>query len=175
MRQEARSKKQEVRSKKQEKSISFFSPSSFDLRFLLTLLLLTTATFALSQTVELEREVFDIARQLRCPVCTAESVGDSSSPVAVEMRNIVQERLEAGQSEAEILAYFQSRYGDWILLEPPKRGLHLLVWLLPIVGGVVGVATLLLLFQQWTRRSQQPLEVDEADLARVREAMGQDG
>ena len=163
------------RSKKQEKSISFFPPSSFNLQFLLTLFLLMTATFALSQTVELEREVFEISRQLRCPVCTAESVGDSSSPVAIEMRNIVQERLEAGQSEAEILGYFQSRYGDWILLEPPKRGLHLLVWLLPIVVGVIGVATLSFLFWQWTRRSQQPVEVDEADLVRVREAMGRDG
>ena len=160
----------EVKSSCLSSLISNLQPRGF-----LALLLLTVATFALGQTVELEREVFEISRQLRCPVCTAESVGDSSSPVAIEMRNIVQERLEAGQSEAEILGYFQSRYGDWILLEPPKRGLHLLVWLLPIVGGVIGVATLLLLFRQWTRRSQQPVEVDEADLVRVREAMGRDG
>ena len=171
--------KQGARSKKQEILLRFEIPRSsaqaFDFRLLLAFLLLAIMTVAYTQTVELEREVFDIARQLRCPVCTAESVGDSSSPVAIEMRNIVQERLEAGQGEEEILAYFQSRYGDWILLEPPKRGLHLVVWLLPIIGGVVGVTVLLLLFRQWTRRSRQPVEVDEADLVRVREAMGRDG
>ena len=169
--------KREKRKEKREKFVRFSLPSFFfnlQSRVLIALLLLLASSFALSQTVELEREVFDIARQLRCPVCTAESVGDSSSPVAIEMRNIVQERLEVGQGEAEILAYFQSRYGDWILLEPPKRGLHLVVWLLPIIGGVVGITVLLLLFRQWTRRSQQPVEVDEADLRRVREALGRD-
>ena len=122
---------------------------------------------------DLEREVFTIARQLRCPVCVAESVGDSSAEVSVEMRNIIQEKLEAGESEAEILAYFQARYGDWILLAPPKRGVHLLVWLLPIIAGLIGVTVLAFLFKRWTQTSQQPIEVDAADLRRVREAMEQ--
>ena len=121
--------------------------------------------------VQLETQTFQIARQLRCPVCTSESVGDSSSEAAIQMRNIIQEQLGQGKSEAEILAYFQARYGDWILLEPPKRGLHLVVWLLPIVGGALGVVTLALLFRRWTRKSHQPVELDEADRQRVREAM----
>lgn len=123
--------------------------------------------------VQLEKQTFEISRQLRCPVCTAESVADSASEASIQMRNIVQEQLEAGKSEAEILAYFQARYGDWILLDPPKRGLHLVVWLLPIVGGALGVVTLALLFRRWTRKSSQAPEVDEADRQRVREAMSQ--
>ena len=127
-------------------------------------------SFGIAQ-VQLEQQTFEISRQLRCPVCTAESVADSASEVAIQMRNIVQEQLTEGKSEAEILAYFQARYGDWILLDPPKRGLHLVVWLLPIVGGVLGIVTLALLFRRWTRKSSQVPEVDEADRQRVREAM----
>ncbi len=126
-----------------------------------------------AQEVQLEQQTFQIARQLRCPVCTSESVADSNSEASIQMRNIIQEQLSEGKSEAEVLAYFQVRYGDWILLEPPKRGLHLVVWLLPIVGGVLGVVTLLLLFRRWTRISRQPLDVDETERQRVREAMRQ--
>ena len=93
-------------------------------RCLVLLILFSLVGVALAQT-ELDRQVFNLSRQLRCPVCTSESVADSNADVSIEMRNIVQEQLEAGKSEAEVLAYFQARYGDWILLEPPKRGLHL--------------------------------------------------
>ena len=126
-----------------------------------------------AQEVQLEQQTFQIARQLRCPVCTSESVADSNSEASIQMRNIIQEQLSEGKSEADVLEYLQARYGDWILLEPPKRGLHLVVWLLPIFGGVLGVLTLLLLFKRWTRISQQPLDVDETERQRVRVAMRQ--
>ena len=84
------------------------------------------ATETPAAAVQLQSRVFEIARQLRCPVCVSESVGDSNASIAIEMRNQIQDQLEAGRSEAEIMAFFQERYGDWILLEPPRRGVHLL-------------------------------------------------
>ncbi len=123
---------------------------------------------AFAQAVQLDSRVFDIARQLRCPVCTSESVADSSVELAQQMRQIIKEQLEAGRSEDEILSYFQARYGDWILLDPPKRGLHLVVWVLPVAGAVAGVAALAVLGRRWVTRSREPVEVDPADVARVR-------
>ncbi len=142
--------------------------------FCLCILIFGGLTNVAGAQVQLETQTFEIARQLRCPVCTSESVGDSSSEAAIQMRNIIQQQLAEGDSEAEILAYFQARYGDWILLEPPKRGLHLVVWLLPVVGGALGAVTLALLLIRWTRRSRQPVELNEADRQRVREAMGRE-
>ena len=92
----------------------------------------------------------------------------------MQMRTIIQQQLSEGKSEAEILAYFQARYGDWILLEPPKRGLHLVVWLLPIIGAGIGVITLGVLFRRWTRTSRQIPDIDEADRQRVREALARE-
>jgi cytochrome c-type biogenesis protein CcmH len=132
------------------------------------LLLLALLCAALAQAVELDSRVFDIARQLRCPVCTSESVADSSAELAQQMREIIQQQLDEGRSEAEILAFFQARYGDWILLDPPKRGLHLVVWVLPIAAGVAGVAALVVLGRRWVSRSREPVEVDPEDIARVR-------
>lgn len=86
-------------------------------RTLLLILSLLGAAFA--QHVELEQEVFAIARELRCPVCRAESAADSNATTSVEFRGIIRELLAEGHSREEILAYFTARYGDWILLEPP--------------------------------------------------------
>jgi len=123
---------------------------------------------------QLEARVFEISRKLRCPTCVSESVADSNAGISIEMRNEIQAQLQAGASEAEILAFFQDRYGDWILLEPPRRGIHLVVWWLPgiaLAAGVIGLATLMV---RWTRNAQQATheaQADDADLARVRAAL----
>lgn len=123
-----------------------------------------------AQETQLEQRVFEIGRSLRCPVCTSESVADSNAEIAVQMREIIQQKLLEGQSANEIKAFFQTSYGDWILLEPPKRGIHLLVWLLPSLVGIAGLIVLVYLIKRWTA-AKDVLEVDEADVKRVREAL----
>lgn len=135
---------------------------------LVALALLLLGSLALAQAVQLETRVFEIARQLRCPSCISESVSDSSAPIAQQMREIIQEQLEQGRSETEILAYFQNRYGDWILLDPPKRGIHLVAWLLPIIVGVFAVVVVALLARRWLANSRKPVEATPEELARVR-------
>jgi cytochrome c-type biogenesis protein CcmH len=81
-----------------------------------------------------------LAAGLRCPVCQNLSVADSPSQLAGEMRSEIAERLRAGASDDEIRAYFVQRYGEWVLLEPPRRGFDLIPWLVPIVGVVLGTA-----------------------------------
>ncbi|MCA9836845.1 MAG: cytochrome c-type biogenesis protein CcmH [Trueperaceae bacterium] len=126
--------------------------------------------FASAQETQLEQRVFEIGRDLRCPVCTSESVADSNAEIAIQMRDIIQQKLEEGQSEAQIKAFFQASYGDWILLEPPRRGIHLIVWLLPTLVGLAGVAVLAILIRRWTTE-KETIEVDETELKRVREAL----
>jgi cytochrome c-type biogenesis protein CcmH len=129
------------------------------------LCLLLGAAFA--QHVELEQEVFSIARELRCPVCRAESAADSDASTSVEFRDIIRELLAEGHSREEILAYFTARYGDWILLEPPRRGIHLVVWVLPVLAVLAGVALLGFFVRRWTRAAATPIEVDTEGLQRV--------
>lgn len=132
------------------------------------LLVLLASSLALAASVEVAPRVFEIAGKLRCPVCTGESVAQSASPTSVQMRELIAQKLAAGESEAQILDYFVARYGEWILLEPPRHGVYLVVWLLPVVVGLGILGTLAYYLRRWTRRSREPLEVDPAYLERVR-------
>lgn len=118
--------------------------------FVFLLLGLVLATNVVAQ-VELEPRVFRIAEKLRCPVCVAESVAQSSSPTSVEMRRIIADKLAAGESEAEILTYFVARYGDWILLEPPKRGFYLALWGVPLLVVLGALGALFIRLRRWSR------------------------
>lgn len=84
-----------------------------------------------------------LEERLRCPVCKSVSIAESLSPTAASMRRIVARQVAAGRSDAEVVEYFQRRYGPWVLIDPPKQGRTLLLWVLPVVGVLVGGAVLL--------------------------------
>ncbi len=108
--------------------------------FLILLLSPLVATHAeeVGET-SLDVQVREIAKTLRCTVCQTENIWESGAPLAKQMRDAIRERLQAGQTEPEIRAYFLSRYGDYILMEPPKHGMNWLIWVAPfgllLVGG----------------------------------------
>lgn len=116
----------------------------------------------------LDDEARRIARQLQCPVCESVSVADSPADLAVQMRALIRKKLEAGESERQILEYFVAAYGEGVLTEPPRRGLGLLVWLAPVLALALGATLLWLVLRSW-RRSAPP------DPALQAAAPGRDG
>ena len=108
----------------------------------------------------------ELASGLRCPVCQNLSVADSPSRLAGEMRDEIAARLRAGASDDEIRAYFVQRYGDWVLLEPPKRGLDLIPWLVPIVALLVGIGLWVALVRRRPRpEGDADLDADPVEVA----------
>jgi cytochrome c-type biogenesis protein CcmH len=96
--------------------------------------------------------------------------------MAAQMRLIVRERLAAGQTPAEVRAYFVERYGDWILLAPPRRGFTLLVWVVPMLALLGGVALVGVLVTRWARRrpAGAPAPLDPAMRERIRRELEQE-
>ncbi len=116
-----------------------------------------------------DRQVYEVAADLRCVVCQNLSVADSPSEMATQMRAIVRERLAAGETPAQVRQYFVERYGDWILLSPPRQGFTLVVWVAPLVALLVGLGLVALLVRRWTgRRRAAPPPVDPAMRERIR-------
>jgi cytochrome c-type biogenesis protein CcmH len=79
-----------------------------------------------------------LAVELRCPDCQGLSVADSPTRTAQEMRRQIDELIAGGAGDDDVRAHFTSRYGEWILLAPSAP----LLWLLPFVVVVAGVAAL---------------------------------
>jgi len=97
------------------------------------------STFAQDSTLrplteqEIEQRAKEIGMGLRCVMCKNESIEESPSTTAQDMRRIVRERIRDGQSDEEIIDYMQSRYGDFILLKPPVQPNTYLLWSLPFI------------------------------------------
>jgi cytochrome c-type biogenesis protein CcmH len=110
-----------------------------------------------------------IARTVACPVCNGESIDESRAEIAAAMRDETARLVEQGGSDAEIRAYWASRYGQEVLLTPPGTGIGALVWILPVVGLVAAVAGLVIAFRRW--RVRPDVAVSDADRALVEEAL----
>ncbi len=93
-----------------------------------------------------------IAQELRCVVCQNLSVADSPSEMAQQMRGIIREQLTAGKTSQQVKDFFVSKYGEWVLLAPTTQGFSLLVWVLPFVVLIAGVACGLWFIRRWSAK-----------------------
>ena len=104
----------------------------------------------------LEARTAEVAAQLRCPVCQGLSIQDSPSELSQQMRSVVKDQLRAGKSPDEVKAYFISKYGEWILLEPKPKGFNVLVYAMPILLVAAGLGWIVLAVRKWTRPPDSP-------------------
>jgi cytochrome c-type biogenesis protein CcmH len=86
-----------------------------------------------------EDRVASIGAVIRCPVCQGEAIIDSPAETAAVMMDIVEEKVAAGETDQQIIQYFEERYGAGILLDPPFAGKTIMVWIAPLLalgGGI---------------------------------------
>jgi cytochrome c-type biogenesis protein CcmH len=81
----------------------------------------------------LEARARKISQELRCLVCQNQSIDDSNAELARDLRLIVRERLSAGDTDAQVLAFVEQRYGEFALLRPPFKLHTLALWLTPLL------------------------------------------
>jgi len=82
---------------------------------------------------KLEARARALSSNLRCLVCQNETIDESSSPLARDLRLLIRERLVAGESDDEIIHFLTMRYGDFLLLNPPFNPKTALLWLSPFI------------------------------------------
>jgi cytochrome c-type biogenesis protein CcmH len=157
--------------------------TSLSLSSLLFLIMLifwvrSSAVWAQGQAVErkdivVDQQVFkDVASDLRCPTCTGLSILDSDAAFSVQIKNEVRSQLAAGKSKDDILKFFTERYGPWILREPPKEGVHLLAWLVPLAVLIVG--PILIFIFVWRRTPRTASSGSDATSASTSVSMSVD-
>lgn len=124
----------------------------------------------------LQAKLKEVSKTLRCAVCQSESVWESNATLAIQMRDIIRERLIAGETPDEIRAYFVSRYGDYIVFKPRFRGLNLLLWGGPFILLAIGAVILYHTLRKWSARpsatdAEMMAPIDEKQRQRIEQEL----
>jgi cytochrome c-type biogenesis protein CcmH len=109
-----------------------------------------------------EQRAREISAGLRCLVCQNQSIDDSDAPLAKDLRLLVRERLQAGDTDREVRNFVVQRYGEFVLLRPVFAVHTLLLWLTPVV--VLGLGILGFIAAR-RRRPQEAAPLDEGEKA----------
>ena len=145
---------------------------------LIAILLLFVTSYALHAQIvtvapEYEERYHNILEELRCLVCQNQSLADSGSELAYDLRVEVKEMLEQGSTDKEILKFMSDRYGDFVLYKPPVKPRTLLLWFSPfllLVGGIV--AALMIIRKRAIAESFS--ELDETEKQRIKNILDKD-
>ena len=85
----------------------------------------------------------EISKNIRCMVCQNQSIDDSNSSIARDLRILIRNKIEEGSKDKEIYKFLTERYGDFILLKPPLKVNTIALWFLPFLFFIIGILIIL--------------------------------
>jgi cytochrome c-type biogenesis protein CcmH len=97
-------------------------------------------------------EVNGIAKGLWCPLCNGVRLDNCELQACIQMKEVIAQKLEAGESTEQIRAYFVEQYGDVVLGAPSTQGFNSLAWILPVLAAAVGLGWLAYFVRSMTRK-----------------------
>jgi len=106
---------------------------------------------ALAQTPT-PNEVNEIAKGLWCPLCNGVRLDNCELQACIQMKEVIAQKLEAGESPERIRAYFVEQYGDVVLGAPSTQGFNSLAWILPVLAAAVGLGWLAYFVRSMTQK-----------------------
>lgn len=128
----------------------------------LLIMLILLSGFSLAHAVQpdeiladpaLEGRARALSKELRCMVCQNQSIDDSDAPLARDLRVLVRERLQAGDSDRQVIDFLVARYGEFVLLKPRFSSYTALLWLGPAAIVLLGAFGLLMLWRRASKRT----------------------
>ena len=122
----------------------------------------------LAEDPVLEKRMVAISEELRCLVCQNESLAGSRADLALDLKREIRSLIKAGKSDAEIMDFMVSRYGDFVRYRPPVNPVTWLLWFGPfllLAGAVYGLVRMV---RGGQRADAAPPTLDAAQLAKVR-------
>jgi cytochrome c-type biogenesis protein CcmH len=123
----------------------------------------------------LEARARTLSQQLRCMVCQNESIDDSDAPLARDLRVLVRERLQAGDSDAQVLDFLVARYGEFVLLKPRLSWRTALLWGLPPGLLLTGIGLLMVAANKRWRRVETAPNLTATEQARLKKILAENG
>ena len=130
------------------------------------------------EDLELEARARVVGKELRCLVCQNQSIDDSDADLARDLRVLVRERITQGDSNEEVIDYVVSRYGDFVLLNPPFKLKTYALWFGPWVILVSGVGVIWLFYRRrhtaFSEGNATANSLNEKEATRLKKVMEED-
>ena len=120
----------------------------------------------LAEDPVLEQRMVNLAQNLRCLVCQNESLASSRADLAKDLRQEVRDKMKQGMTDQQIIDFLVSKYGDFVLFDPPMKSYTILLWYGPFALLLMGLGVLV--FQLRKRKNAVPevqLSAEEAQRA----------
>ncbi len=114
-----------------------------------------------------EARARNLSQELRCMVCQNQSIDDSEAPLAHDLRVLVRQRIESGDSDKQVLDYLVARYGEFVLLKPRFELQTALLWGLPPAALLIGLIGLLMTARRRQRANLQTPALNAAEQKRI--------
>ena len=123
----------------------------------------------------LEARARALSKELRCMVCQNQSIDDSEAPLARDLRILVRERLQAGDSDGQVIDFLVARYGEFVLLRPRFSWHTAVLWLGPAAMLLIGGCVMLVLARRYRVKSAAAAEAQQgltaAEAARLSDVL----
>ena len=119
----------------------------------------------------LEARARNLSKELRCMVCQNQSIDDSEAPLAHDLRVLVRERLQAGDSDAQVINFLVARYGEFVLLRPQFAWHTAALWGLPPAALLIGIVAIVLVVRRRRAPPAEAANLSAAEEARLTELM----
>ena len=123
----------------------------------------------------LEARARALSKELRCMVCQNQSIDDSEAPLARDLRILVRERLQAGDSDGQVIDFLVARYGEFVLLRPQFSWHTAVLWLGPAAMLLIGGCVMLVLARRYrvksTAAAEAQQELTAAEAARLSDVL----
>ncbi len=129
----------------------------FFIAFLFALPLQAREAVPMAADAATEQRLFAISSELRCLVCQNESIAGSNAELANDLRREIRTMIRDGKSDAEIMDFMVSRYGDFVRYRPPLKGSTLLLWFGPVLLFVVALGAMVRYLRRRTAVPTPPL------------------
>jgi cytochrome c-type biogenesis protein CcmH len=114
----------------------------------------------------IQQQTMSIAGAVRCPVCTGETAAESNTPISIEIRKIIRQDLQRGDSRSQVLDQLVASFGPSELEAPPAKGINIFLWVLPGLAVIAALAGLVLLFRRWRPAHRAPVTDEDRRLVR---------
>ena len=128
---------------------------SFVLVFALTLVFVGCVT---EDDLTADQRVYQLSQQLMCPVCDGQTLDQSQAQLSEDMKAVIRTKIEDGETNAEIRAYFVERYGEIVLASPEPEGFNAIAWIVP---GLIFLAGALLVGNAYLNMRRRNRRADE--------------